>query len=181
MKACPAWLALWNDVTAEVESEYDEWHGKEHVPQRLTVPGIVTACRYRSQYNNQTRYLTWYGLEGLHVLTSRPYQELLTHPTPWSQRMRPHLRNIERLACVTRLASTDRPGLRVCVARLNDDKAHLGTEKLRQRPMLLGEVDATIAPLPWAAAGTTASARWVRIENVDNPLPGSYLLLQDFR
>jgi len=181
LKACPAWLALWNDVTPEVEAEYNEWHGKEHVPQRLTVPGILTACRYRAQYSNQTRYLTWYGLDGVHVLASRAYQALLSNPTPWSRRMRPHLLNMDRLACITRLASIDRPGARVCISRIEDGKTHHGAEKLLERPMLLGEVDTSVPPLAWASAGPTSTSRWIRIENVEDPFPGSYVLLQDFR
>lgn len=181
MKACAAWLVLWNDVTPELEAEYNEWHGKEHVPQRLAVPGILTACRYRAQYDNQRRYLTWYGLSGLQVLTSAPYQALLTGPTPWSRRMRPHLLNIERLACLTRLASTDRPGARVCISRPANGSADLTAGKFRQRPMLLGEVDPSVPPLPWASAAGMESTRWIRIENVEDPFPGSYVLLQDFR
>lgn len=182
MKTCPAWLALWNDVTPDLEDEYNDWHAKEHVPQRLTIPGILAAYRYRSQYDNQTRYLTWYGLSDLSVLSSKAYLALLAHPTEWSARMRPHLRNIRRHPCVTRLASTDRLGSRVCIACMGEGKTHLGAEKLLQRPMLLGEVDASVAPLPWAAAaGQADSPRWVRIENVDDPIPGSYVLLQEFR
>jgi hypothetical protein len=33
-------LAVWADVDPEVEAEFNEWYDKEHVPERLAVPGF---------------------------------------------------------------------------------------------------------------------------------------------
>ena len=40
-----AFLALFNDFELDRELEYNEWHSREHVPARLTVPGITRARR----------------------------------------------------------------------------------------------------------------------------------------
>lgn len=98
-----ALLALWNDVDPAMDAEYEAWHGQEHVPERLTVPGMVWARRYAADDAAGPRYLTIYGLVDLGVLASAPYQRLLDHPTPWSRRMRPALRNVSRWACELRI------------------------------------------------------------------------------
>jgi hypothetical protein len=41
-------LALWNDYPAAMAEEYEAWHTFEHVPERLTVPGMRAARRYIS-------------------------------------------------------------------------------------------------------------------------------------
>lgn len=94
-----ALLALWNDVDPDHEDAYNEWHAIEHVPERLTVPGMLWGLRYRAVDDTagpEPRYLTLYGLRNAAVLDSAPYQRLLSHPTPTSQRMRPLLRHIAR-------------------------------------------------------------------------------------
>ena len=44
-----AFLALWNDIAAARDAEYNLWHTREHVPERLSVPGILTGKRYVDQ------------------------------------------------------------------------------------------------------------------------------------
>ena len=95
-----ALLALWNDVDPALDTQYNEWHAKEHVPERLTVPGILWAYRYgRSEADGTPRYLTLYGLRDAAVLDSEPYQRLLREPTPMSRTMRPALCNVSRWVC----------------------------------------------------------------------------------
>lgn len=98
--AATALLALWNDVTPEQDAHYNRWHGVEHVPERLTVPGILWALRYASTDLRQSpRYLTLYGLRNAQVLESQQYLQLLREPTPTSRAMRPHLHNVSRWVC----------------------------------------------------------------------------------
>lgn len=91
-------LALWNDVDAAHEAAYNDWHAGEHVPERLTVPGMLWGLRYRRcmPVNPGPRYLTLYGMNHSDVLQSEPYLRLLSHPTPASARMRLAMRNISR-------------------------------------------------------------------------------------
>ncbi|MGE0800783.1 MAG: hypothetical protein AB7G13_16610 [Lautropia sp.] len=105
--AAGALLALWNDVTPGLEPDYEQWHAGEHVPERLTVPGIEWALRFRRDDDGtgplrQRRFLTLYGLRDVAVLESAPYRRLLAAPTPASARMRPHLLNVSRWVCRVR-------------------------------------------------------------------------------
>lgn len=93
-----ALIALWND-RADHRADYDIWHTREHVPQRLSVPGFVSARRYGEGDGKLPPYLTLYALTGTQVLTSEPYRQLLRDPTPWSLSMRPDFARFLRLAC----------------------------------------------------------------------------------
>ncbi|SCK22900.1 hypothetical protein VAR608DRAFT_1788 [Variovorax sp. HW608] len=96
-------LALWNDVTPELDAEYNDWHANEHVPERLSVPGMLWGRRYRHVGGAAApRYLTIYGMQDAEVLESDAYRLLLDRPTPMSARMRPHLGNVSRWVCEVR-------------------------------------------------------------------------------
>jgi hypothetical protein len=181
MDACPAWLALWNDVDREVDDEYNAWHAEEHVPQRLTVPGILAAARYRSAGPDQVRYFTWYALAGVDVVRSEPYRKLLEQPTPWSNRMRPHLRNLARYVCRDRGSTARMPGGRIRARLLRAGDID-GEALLRAAGRaMVGEADLSVPDLPWAAALPEPNVTWIRLEDVSDAFPGTYLLLNQFR
>jgi hypothetical protein len=94
--AAGAVLALWNDVDRVHDTDYNDWHANEHVPERLTVPGMLWGLRFHSLDAAGPRYLTLYGLRDAPVLDSAAYQHLLAWPTPMSARMRNVMHGISR-------------------------------------------------------------------------------------
>lgn len=92
-------LALWNGIDQERRAEYDLWHTREHVPERIGVPGMVGARRYVRTAGPLPEYLTLYAMDDTGVLASEPYLKLLADPTPWSRSMRPSFRGFLRLCC----------------------------------------------------------------------------------
>jgi hypothetical protein len=92
-------LLLWNDIDASVDAEYNRWHALEHVPERMTVPGILAGRRYARVEKGLQHYLTVYELESTAVLASPAYLSLANNPTPWSKRMRNYFDNVTRTAC----------------------------------------------------------------------------------
>jgi hypothetical protein len=93
-----AFLALWNDINPMRDAEYNLWHTREHVPERLTVPGILAAHRYVARSGPHS-YFTLYDLETNKVLESAAYKNLVDNPTSWSRSMRPDFRNFLRYPC----------------------------------------------------------------------------------
>lgn len=89
-------LALWNDYPSKLAEEYEAWHTFEHVPERLTVPGMRAACRYVSSANSES-YFTLYELEDLSVIEHQAYLDLVRNPTPWSLKMRQHFSSVLRI------------------------------------------------------------------------------------
>lgn len=92
-----AFLALWNDYPATLTDEYEAWHTYEHVPERLTTPGMLWARRYADFAQPDNRYFTLYALESLQVLEQSSYLDLVRRPTDWSLSMRRHFLNVLRI------------------------------------------------------------------------------------
>ena len=81
-------LAVWCDVPAPVEQEFNKWYNEEHIYERLSVPGILSAARYEAVVNGP-KHLAVYELESIEVLQSPKYLELKTNPSEWSKKMSP--------------------------------------------------------------------------------------------
>jgi len=93
-----ALLAFSHDVTPGSEGDWTEWHDREHVPERLSVPGFLGLRRYLA-LGAGPRFFYFYETESLAVLQSPAYLDRLSHPTPWTKRCMPYVRNNTRTAC----------------------------------------------------------------------------------
>lgn len=174
-----ALLALWNGVLPALEAEYEDWHAREHVPERLTVPGLLWGRRYRridaaTADDPVPRYLTLYGLRTAAVLDSAPYQRLLREPTPASQRMRPALTQLSRWVC-----TLHQPGDLDAGDMLAVWTADIAPGPARSAPgCLLARRLPDAAPLPWLQGGQSHALRgdWL-VAHATRPdavvLPGS--------
>jgi hypothetical protein len=91
-------LAIWNDVAPGGDAEFSHWHTREHVPERVGVPGFLRGRRYAALTGGPT-YFTLYETENLEVLAGGAYVARLNDPTPWSRRVLPLFRNNNRSAC----------------------------------------------------------------------------------
>jgi hypothetical protein len=98
MPVRPGLLAVWNDIAAEDEPEFNAWYVEEHVPERLGIPGILSARRYRDAAAPLS-YAAIYDTESLAALASPAYLERLANPTPRTQLVMPRFRNMTRAAC----------------------------------------------------------------------------------
>ncbi|SEB06593.1 DUF4286 family protein [Variovorax sp. YR216] len=146
-------LALWNDVTPEMDAEYNAWHANEHVPERLTVPGMLWGRRYRRLSDDAApRYLTIYGMRDARVVESEAYRLLLSQPTAMSARMRPHLCNLSRWVCDVRESQEFGESTHVAAWTFEEEKVarlraaeHASTSS----GLLLGRRSLDAVPLPW--------------------------------
>lgn len=91
-------LAIWNDVAPGGEAEFEHWHTREHVPERVGIPGFFRGRRYEALAGSP-RYFTLYETEGTATLGGPAYLERLNSPTAWSRRALPLFRNMRRTAC----------------------------------------------------------------------------------
>lgn len=163
-----ALLALWNDVAPAHEARYEDWHANEHVPERLGVPGMRWGRRWRAAPGTAgPRYLTLYGLRDAEVLESDAYRRLLSHPTPASAFMRPHLRNVSRWVCAVHrldeaVLAADTLALWICDERNTADSVADAFARV-DGPALLAERADDAAPLPWLQAGQAeaVTGRWL--------------------
>ena len=109
-------LAIWNDVVASDEAEWLRWHTREHMPERVGVPGFLGGRRYIDPSSAFHRYFTLYLGEALTTFNSPPYLERLNNPTPWTQKTGPYFRNFVRGAC--RAVATSGAGVGGAIATL---------------------------------------------------------------
>lgn len=95
-----AFLAIWHDIAPEGEDEWHSWHTRQHMPERLGVPGFLVGRRYVDWSLDSQRWFTLYETAKLETLSSDDYRARLNSPTNWSMRTQPWFRNFSRSACV---------------------------------------------------------------------------------
>lgn len=99
-----ALLAIWHDIEEASQDAYMEWHTREHMPERLSIPGFTVGKRLIRHDAGHHRYGTLYAGRDVEVFRSPAYLERLNNPTEWSLKVQPTFRHMLRVAC-DRLAS----------------------------------------------------------------------------
>ncbi len=94
----PAAMLLSFDVEADAIEEHDRWHTHEHLPERLSIPGFRRGTRWTA-IDGAPRYMVLYEVESLATLASEVYLARLNHPTPWTTRMMPRYKGMNRGLC----------------------------------------------------------------------------------
>lgn len=94
-------MAIWHDVKPEGEPDYNVWHTREHMPERLGVPGFEVGRRWVDWNLAKHRYFTLYEARTIDVFGSEPYRARLNAPSAWATRVQPHYANFVRSACRT--------------------------------------------------------------------------------
>jgi hypothetical protein len=75
------------------EADFNDWYNNEHLPNLRAVPGVLGARRYcATDTESERRYLSLYHLKDASV--SRSDAWATASNTPWTERMRPHLRDL---------------------------------------------------------------------------------------
>ena len=91
-------LIIWHAMTPEGDLEMIRWHDREHVAERVGIPGFLRGRRY-DVADRPREYLDIYETENADTVRSAPYVLRLNFPTEWSKRVLPHFRNTVRLGC----------------------------------------------------------------------------------
>jgi len=89
-------LAIWSDVDPADETDYLHWLTREHVQERLSIPGFLAVRIFRAEAEGRGRFLIFYRLQDAGVVGSEAYLARLNAPTPWSQTIMPKLKNFMR-------------------------------------------------------------------------------------
>jgi len=91
-------MLLWYDIVPEQIAEHDDWHTRQHFPERVGIPGFLRAQRWVSR-SPGPRYFVVYEVANIDVLSSAAYNERLNHPTPWTRTIMSHFRGMVRGFC----------------------------------------------------------------------------------
>lgn len=75
-----------------LEEEFNAWYDSEHIPERLAVPGILSARRYVCA-GGHPKYLAMYDLETHAVMNSPAYLTVaFENSSPWTKRVTSRVR-----------------------------------------------------------------------------------------
>ncbi len=88
------------NVDAADEAEFNRWYDREHLEERVAIPGFLEARRYVAHDGNP-KYLSLYSTETFEVLNSPAYRAALANQTAWSKaniaRFRDMIRGVARI------------------------------------------------------------------------------------
>ncbi len=128
-------LAIWNDVTPGWDDEFNLWHTREHIPERVGVEGFLRGRRGVDWQAERQRYFMLYEAEDLEVFRGASYLERLNNPSPWTQQVMPEFRNFIRGAC--RPLVSGGLGLGGAMATMRFADAGAGEKLVRLAPDIL--------------------------------------------
>ena len=97
-------VAIWNGIAEEGRTEFYEWHNREHMPERVGIPGFRRGRRYIAKYGHP-EFFTLYEADSPEVLVGQDYLGRLNNPTPWTRKVPPtFFRDTSRGICRVKLS-----------------------------------------------------------------------------
>lgn len=70
-------LFVATDVAAQDEADFNQWYDREHVEERVRVPGFLSGTRYQA-LQGVRKYLGLYKTASLASFTSQAYRNAFT-------------------------------------------------------------------------------------------------------
>jgi hypothetical protein len=106
------------DIDPSDEAEFNRWYDREHLEERVAIPGFLEARRYVAD-DGKPKYLSLYSTETFEVLDSPAYRTALANQTAWSK------------ANIARFKNMIRAVARISISRGQGRGAALGIVRLR--------------------------------------------------
>jgi hypothetical protein len=114
--ASSAVLAIWVDIDPMDDAAFNHWHSREHVQERVGLPGWLRGSRFKGVERPQ-RYLLFYDAESTAAFESDDYYERLHDPTALSRAIFPKFKNPWRTICSVERRIGDGIGAAVLMLR----------------------------------------------------------------
>jgi hypothetical protein len=91
-------LAIWNGIAPAAEDEFVAWHVREHIPERVGLPGFLRGRRYVA-IDGHPKYFNFYETETVADLASPAYHARLNAPSDWTKAVVAHFTDTSRTIC----------------------------------------------------------------------------------
>ena len=88
-------LMIAMNIAPEHEADFNAWYDTEHIPALSTVPGVLSARRFRG--TGGRKYVALYHLEAPEVQDSSEWKKM--RESEWTDRLKPHFRDFLRIVC----------------------------------------------------------------------------------
>ena len=99
------------------EADFNRWYDREHVEERVRIPGFLSGARYFSLEGGR-RYLGLYRTASLEVFRSAGYRAAFERQTPWSIANLDRMRDPIRRVCAVRAVAGFGSGSHIAVLPL---------------------------------------------------------------
>jgi hypothetical protein len=123
-------VAIWHDIAPEGRDEFYAWHGQEHMPERVGIPGFQRGRRYVA-IEADLEFFNLYEALSVEVLKGQDYTARVNAPTPWTLSAVRHFRSVARSIC--RVALSAGPAQGGLMATLRYDVAEADAAGHRTR------------------------------------------------
>lgn len=123
-------VAIWNGIRDEGRADFYEWHNREHMPERVGIPGFLRGRRYIAA-EGHPEFFTLYETATPEVLSGADYLARLNAPTDWTRRATKFFTDTSRSLC--RVALSLGPGAGGWLATWRYDVAPGGEDAHRRR------------------------------------------------
>jgi hypothetical protein len=115
------------NIDAANEPEFNRWYDREHLEERVAMPGFLEARRYVA-HDGKPKYLSLYSTETFDVLDSPAYRTALANQTAWSKANIARFRNMIRAVARITISRGVGRGAALGIIRIRPPD---GEEKLR--------------------------------------------------
>jgi hypothetical protein len=142
-------LITFTGVKARDERDYNEWYNREHIDERVGLPGFHRARRYVA-VRAEPKYVATYECDSVADLATPGYLALLANQTPWSQAVMARFTHFQRLTLRIQADLTHGIGGALAIVRFVPDP--------RERHALLTWLRDTALPRAIARPGMLGAA-----------------------
>ena len=137
-------LVVFSEVKARDERDFNEWYNREHIDERINLPGFHRARRYVA-VRASPKYLATYECDTVGDLATPGYLQLLANQTPWTQAVMARFTQFHRLTLRTQVDLAHGVGGAVACVRFVPDP--------RERKPLVAWLQETVLPRVIARPG----------------------------
>jgi hypothetical protein len=142
-------LIVFNQVKAADEQDFNEWYNREHIDERVNLPGFHRARRYVAE-RGSPKYLATYECNRVQDLAAPGYLKLLANQTPWTQSVMARFTKFTRLTLTVQVDMAHGAGGAVAAVRFVPDP--------RERRALVAWLKADVLPKVIARPGMVGAA-----------------------
>ena len=142
-------LIVFNEVKPRDERDFNEWYNREHIDERVNLPGFHRARRYVA-VRGSPKYLATYECDTVDDLATPGYLALLANQTPWTQAVMARFTHFKRLTLRVQVDLTHGAGGALTTVRFVPDP--------RERKPLAAWLHETALPKAIARPGMVGAA-----------------------
>ena len=142
-------LIVFTEVKTRDERDLNEWYNREHIDERVNLPGFHRARRYVA-VRGSPKYLATYECDTVDDLATPDYLHLLANQTSWSQAVMARFTHFHRLTLRLQVDLTHGVGGAVASVRFVPDP--------RRRRALVAWLQQTVLPRAITRPGLLGAA-----------------------